>query len=313
MRSSFWTALFASLLASRAAGLAPAGKTSGGNTFYFAPSGSRVQQNGVNFELFALNGTLLHTFENVLSSNTKSTDSPKRRQNLDATQASATVNATAANFIDAFNASFVVPPNPTNFESQILFFGAGLDYHDPTTGEAVASLRAALQYGASFVSGGSFWSWALQLVLSPGPNADFVQFTPVGDNSTTYDVLEVGQRLDSFIVYDPVYTQEHPGYYWYNAGFAGIAGNGIPDDLYLEVGWETPPTVVKVSLEEEGVAQASDYPTGSLVFENITLSMTSEPPAVSWTTSVDSATDVQVKVDVDGAQNAQIELVFPDS
>ncbi|KAF7302410.1 hypothetical protein HMN09_00874800 [Mycena chlorophos] len=254
--------------------LTPAGTTSTGNPLYLVPGGSRIRQNGVNCEILASNGTLLHTFENVLSSQTKAGASPERRQNLDITQASVTVNATTANYIDAFNTSFVVPPNPTNFESQLLYFAAGQDYLDPTSGEIAYTIRAALQYGGSFEGGGPFWTWALQFIIAPGPYATYLQAVPAGDTNITYDVLEVGQRLDSFVVYDAPYAQENPGYYWYNCGFAGIAGNGIPDGLILQVGWETPVTVVKVSVEEEGVFQASDYPTGSLIFENINLTMT---------------------------------------
>lgn len=68
-----------------------------------------------------------------------------------------------------------------------------------------------------------------------------------------------------------------------------------------------------LELEEEGVFQASDYPAGSFVFEEVNLNLTTGPPTISWNTSVDPTTNVEVTVDIDGSENAQISIVFPSS
>ncbi|KAF7302429.1 hypothetical protein HMN09_00876800 [Mycena chlorophos] len=297
----------AALLVRAAVALTPEATTPAGHPIYFAPSGSRVKQNGVNLDVFAPNGTLIHTFANFISSTGKPQRAPQRRQSLSTTQASATVNITTTDFIQALNASVVVPPAPSTFDSQIVFVSAGVVSLDPTTGEPASILRSALQYGGSWAQGGPFYTYVIQLEL-PGPEPGYLQVSAIGGNATSQSI-EPGQTLDPYIVFDSELTEEEPGTYWYITGFANVGG-----DLSLEIGWETPPPMVIVELEEEGVTSASDYPTGSVVLQNINLNMTvSGPPEISWTTTVDPSADVQINVEQDGSQNAQIEFVFPDA
>nr|GAT55778.1 predicted protein [Mycena chlorophos] len=315
----------AALLVRAAVALTPEATTPAGHPIYFAPSGSRVKQNGVNLDVFAPNGTLIHTFANFISSTGKSKSAPQRRQSLSTIQASATVNVTTTDLIQALNASVrhpftlhlvntnlspsqvVVPPAPSTFDSQIVFVSAGIVTLDPTTGEPASILRSALQYGGSWAQGGPFYTYVIQLEL-PGPEPGYLQVSAIGGNATSQSI-EPGQTLDPYIVFDSVLTEEDPGTYWYITGFANVGG-----DLSLEIGWETPPPMVVVELEEEGVTSASDYPTGSVVLQNINLNMTtSGPPEISWTTTVDPSADVQINVEQDGSQNAQIEFVFPDA
>ncbi|KAJ7723393.1 hypothetical protein B0H16DRAFT_340956 [Mycena metata] len=211
-------------------------------------------------------------------------------------------DTTADNAIQSFNTTFVVPPLPTSFDSQIMFLSANIRPLD-VNGVPFGNLRAALQYGGSGIAGtGPFWTYALQLEV---PGEGFFQITIGGANIT----LDVGQRIDSFIVADPALAVEFPGDNWYIAGF-----DNIPDSPTIEVGWEVLPQVVALQLEEEGVSGPSDYPAGSFVFEQINLNLTTGPPAaLYWNTSGDPATDVQVKVDVEGSRDAQVSIIFPSA
>ncbi|KAJ6550463.1 hypothetical protein DFH09DRAFT_1168928 [Mycena vulgaris] len=297
--------LAAALLVQTTLALVPVGYAPSGLPVFVAPSGSRVKSSGRNMDVFAPNGTLIHTFEDVIPTNLKAKrqQTLARRQELSATEAYAQFNTTADNMIDSFNATFVVPHVPTSFDSQIIFLSANIQVLD-ANGVPFGNLRAALQYGGSFLSGtGPFWTYAVQLEL---PSDGYLQVINPGANIT----VEAGQSIDSFIVADPVLDAETEdlGIFWYIAGF-----DNVPDSPTLEIGWEVPPQLVALQLEEEGVSGASDYPAGSFVFEQINLNLTTGPPALYWNTSVDPTTDVQVKVDVDGSQDAQVSIVFPSA
>ncbi|KAF7295210.1 hypothetical protein MIND_01059800 [Mycena indigotica] len=296
------SAIAAALFATTALALTPAGHTPDGKPIYIAPSGSRVQQVNANMLVFAPNGSLIHTFENVIPKGARSKRAPSiinPRQDLSATQAYALLNTTTDNLIQSFNTTFVVPPAPTTFKSQIIFLSANIQVLDPTTGIPFGNLRAALQYGGSWVQGGSFWTFAIQLEIPP---AGFLQVTLIGADPT----LQVGQNIISTIVHDPELDSEEPGVFWYIAGFPNV-----PNSTTLEVGWQIPPSIVALELEEEGVLQSSDYPAGSFVFDQINLNLTNNTPPISWKTSVDPTTNVDIQVDVDGAENGKVSIIFP--
>ncbi|KAJ7781679.1 hypothetical protein B0H14DRAFT_2960818 [Mycena olivaceomarginata] len=263
--------LAAALLVQTTLALVPVGYAPSGLPVFVAPSGSRVRSSGRNMDVFAPNGTLIHTFKDVIPTNLKA----KRQQTLARRQES--------------------------FDSQIIFLSANIQVLD-ANGVPFGNLRAALQ--AVFLPDtGPFWTYAVQLEI---PGDGYLQVTNPGANVT----VEAGQSIDSFIVADPVLDAETEdlGIFWYIAGF-----DNVPDSPTLEIGWEVPPQLVALQLEEEGVSGASDYPAGSFVFEQINLNLTTGPPALYWSTSVDPTTDVQVKVDVDGSQDAQVSIVFPSA
>ncbi|KAF7365890.1 hypothetical protein MVEN_00464000 [Mycena venus] len=296
----FFRALAAALLAETTLALSPAAHTASGQPVFVAPSGSRVKPSGRNMEVFAPNGTLIHTFENVIPTNLKTkraSSQPIRRQDLSVTEAYAQFGPT--DVIQSFNTTFVVPPTPTTFESQIIFISANVQPLD-ANGVPFGNLRAALQYGGSWVQGGPFWTYAIQLEIPP---SGFLQVT---NSDNPNPGLDVGQRVISTLVHDTELID--PGIFWYIASF-----DNVPDAPVLEVGWQVPPQIAALELEEEGVFQASDYPAGSFVFEQVNLNLTTGPPTIAWNTSVDPTTNVEVTVDVDGSENAQISIVFPSS
>ncbi|KAF7295209.1 hypothetical protein MIND_01059700 [Mycena indigotica] len=114
-----------------------------------------------------------------------------------------------------------------------------------------------------------------------------------------------------YIVHNAEFNVETSGVFWYEVSLPAIS-----DAPTLEIGWEIPPSVVALELEQQGAFQPSDYPAGPLVFENfdpINIRMTNNlnTPPISRKTSVDSNPNVEVKVEVDGAENGRVSIVFP--
>ncbi|KAJ7056978.1 hypothetical protein C8F01DRAFT_1152927 [Mycena amicta] len=294
-------ALSAALVAQTALALVPVGHTPSGKPIFQAPPGSRVQQSSTNMDVFAPNGSLIHVFENVVPTLKKSPSTLARRQDLSATEAFTALGP--SDTIQSFNTSFFVPPKPTTFESQIMFLGAGVEPLDDD-GVPFAMVRAALQYGGSPVSGGPFWTVVINLEFLP--DGGFLEIFDPTVNTT----VQAGDHLATSVTFDPEGPQipGFPTLFWYIAAF-----DNLPDILTLEVGWEVPPQIASLRMEEEGVFQPTDYPTGSFVFEQVNLNLTTGFPSISWSTNVDPSTDVEVKVESDGSQNAQVAIVFPDS
>ncbi|KAJ7056941.1 hypothetical protein C8F01DRAFT_338812 [Mycena amicta] len=141
---SFLRALVAVLLSQIVFALVPVGHTPSGKPFFDAPAGSRVQQSGTSLEVFAPNGSLIHVFENAvpMPNGKKRASTLAGRQGFSATEAFFQIGP--SELIQSFNASFVVPPEPKTFESQILFFGPALESLDDT-GAPISWFRTALQ------------------------------------------------------------------------------------------------------------------------------------------------------------------------
>ncbi|KAJ7058529.1 hypothetical protein C8F01DRAFT_1085669 [Mycena amicta] len=264
------------LLAQTTLALVPVRHTTSGAPVFVGPSGSRLTQSGSNLEVFAPNGTLVHLFQDVIpnvKSKRASQPTLARRQVLSSTEAYVQLGPT--DVLQSFNATFVVPPAPTSFESQIMYFSANIQWFDEN-GALFANLRAALQYGGSFSQGGPFWTYALQLELLP--NNGFFEISAIGGNST----LDVGQRLDSVITQQT--DDSLPDIVFYSPSFPNL-----PNPFQFGVGLQSLPQIVALQMEEEGVTQDSDYPQGSLVFESVNVNLTSGAPTLSWNTSVDPA------------------------
>ncbi|KAF7329706.1 hypothetical protein MKEN_00233800 [Mycena kentingensis (nom. inval.)] len=291
----------AAFLADAAIALSPIGHTIGGAPLFLAPSGSFARQSGRNMNIFARNGSILHVFENVIpaSLTAKRDSAPARRQVLNVNEAFVKFDPDI--IVDSLNASFTVPAPPESFESQIIYFAQGVQALDPDTGIAFGMHRVALQYGGSFVQGGSFWTICTQLEFldEAGQPAGVLQIIP-----NESPIVQPGDRLATSIQFDDAFVED--GIFFYNAQWLGRP------DFSFEAGWEFPPRVAGFKLEEEGVEVASDYPK-EFMFENILLNLTTGIPDVHWQTTVDPASGIEWKVEKNGARNAEIAVVFPYS
>nr|GAT45995.1 predicted protein [Mycena chlorophos] len=307
--------LFIAVSASVASGLAPISHTSSGLPIYEAPSGSRVVQNGTDMVVFAPNGTRLHVFEDVVGGRTSTSTStltgtgPLRpRQTASVGQVFTTFGANDT--IQAFNATFVVPPPPTTFDDQFMYLSQGLMTLDDSGAPATffgAALQACLSFFLAFgPQGGPFYTAAAFLELIP--DAGYLIFTIA--NST--EQLNVGDTLGISATFQGVDTEQGVAgqFFTYNVGFAGPNAENLPQ--LVGIGQQVLPAVASFRVEEEGVEEPGDYPTGPLVFKDVRLQLTSGFPEVSWEVEGAEATDVMFEVVKDGAKDAEIKFVFPD-
>nr|GAT45860.1 predicted protein [Mycena chlorophos] len=285
--------------------LAPTSYTPYGRPIYEAPSGSRILQNGTDMVVFAPNGTQLHVFENVVGARTSTptgTGPLRARQTDTIGQVYTTLGANDT--LQAFNATFVVPPAPTTFDSQFMFLSQGITTLDDT-GAPAAFAGAALQYGGSFVQGGPFYIGAVFFEFLP--NGGYVVIS-LPDFSPQ---LNVSETVGISVTYQGI--QNDPGFlpfFEYNIIFTGSDADNLPQ---VEVGQQVLPAVVGFRVEEEGVTETSDYPEGPLVFKDVKVQLTTGFPKIDWEVEGASETGIDFEVVKGGSKDAEVKLVFPDS
>lgn len=91
----------------------------------------------------------------------------------------------------------------------------------------------------------------------------------------------------------------------YNAAFTNVDGTSLTIDGGEELAWAT------LTLEAYGVTEASDYPAGSTVFQNIGLELSSGVfPSISWSTTSDPADGITTTVNVGGSTDAEITITY---
>ncbi|KAF7319471.1 hypothetical protein HMN09_00285700 [Mycena chlorophos] len=285
--------------------LAPTSYTPSGRPIYEAPSGSRVLQNGTDMVVYAPNGTVLHVFENVVGARTSTptgTGPLRPRQTASVSQVYATMGANDT--LQALNASFVVPPPPTTFDSQFMFLSQGITTLDDT-GAPATFFGGALQYGGSLVQGGPFYTAAAFLEFLP--NGGYLTVTLIGPSAQ----LNVSDTAGISLTYGGIETfPGEPTFFDYNLVFTGPDADNLPQ---FGVGQQVLPAIVGFRVEEEGVSEPSDYPTGPLTFKDVQLELTTGfPKKLDWEIDGAAATGIDFKVVKGGSKNAEIKLIFPD-
>ncbi|KAK7018222.1 hypothetical protein R3P38DRAFT_2981826 [Favolaschia claudopus] len=293
----FFHALTAALLAQSALALVPIGRTASGRPMYVAPNGSRGVQVGNDLQLLAPNGTLLHTFANVVSGGSKRSSTLARRGDVNFIEASTPLTRTDT--LQAFNTSFVVPPIPAAFDSQLLYLNAAVLVSAGDSDVPFAEVRAVLQYGANAVQGGSYWSIGTQLELIPdggivaiSPSRDFDPLVQPGTEIVTSSTFnDVGDRFFRYLTQFPF----------------------IPGSPVLDFSFNSPALSVAIGLETVGVVKDTDYPAGSVSFKQTNLTLESGAPEMVWNVSgagTPSSGGPYLTVDVDGSTNAEFTVHF---
>nr|GAT45861.1 predicted protein [Mycena chlorophos] len=300
----FLQTLALALAASVVSGLEPTAYTASGKAIYTTPSGSRILQYGNNINLYAPNGTLLHVFEDAGGSG--GGGAPLRRQSDSSGQVFATFGAN--NTLQSFNGTFVVPPLPTTFESQIMLFGSGYTTLDET-GATFLFAGVALQYGASYAQGGPFYSGAAFAEV-PGLGEYLFVSRP---GSTAQ--LNVGDSVSVYMAFQGIVSvagKDGP-FYEYVTGFSGPNGDQLPN---LQITQQVDAQIIGWRAEVEGAEQPSDWPTGPLVFKDFTVELTTGfPPELNlnWEIEGSSALDVDFEVVNGDPTNVEIKMTFPDA
>ncbi|KAK7017739.1 hypothetical protein R3P38DRAFT_3360537 [Favolaschia claudopus] len=290
----FFHALTAVFLAQSALALVPIGRTASGRPMYVAPNGSRGVQVGNDLQLLAPNGTLLHTFTNVAK---RSSSTLERRGDVNFIEASTPLTRTDT--LQAFNTSFVVPPVPATFDSQLLYLNAAVLVSAGDSDVPFAEVRAVLQYGANAVQGGSYWSIGTQLELIPdggivaiSPSRDFDPLVQPGTEIVTSSTFnDVGDRFFRYLTQFPF----------------------IPGSPVLDFSFNSPALSVAIGLETVGVVKDGDYPAGSVNFKQTNLTLESGAPEMTWNVSgagTPASGGPYLTVDVDGSTNAEFTVHF---
>ncbi|KAF7289695.1 hypothetical protein HMN09_01332600 [Mycena chlorophos] len=296
--------------ASLALAHSPAGYTPSGTPIFPIPRDAHMEQSGNKFNIVAKNGTVIHVIESGGGSGS-SAPGPSKRQML-----SVAVDASASpafnDTLQAFNATFVVPPLPTTFESQLFFLTGGIVLVDDN-GPGLY-MAAGLQYGGTNLQGGPYWT--LAVILQGLPGTEFSQLTfgnVVANPGETYQFYTTIDNsmfpLDNFTWY--VVGINSPTDPEKDVSFIGLVSDLESDGVTIA------PIITMFRGQEEGVTQATDYPVGDMVFEDISVNLlgTGIPEGVTWGTSTNATMSpgLTVQVQTDGASDGKIAFGFPDS
>ncbi|KAK6966778.1 hypothetical protein R3P38DRAFT_3152305 [Favolaschia claudopus] len=276
--------------------LTPVGHSPSGKPMYVVPNKSRIQQVGRDLKVFAPNGTLLETFANVFPQRTgkRNPATFTRRQGLSNVAAFVPLNnSNAMDMLEAFNTTFTVPPSPTTFESQLLWFAASVVLPDEN-GVPMGELLRSDSHSRR-----PFWTIAAQFEWFPDAGG-LLQGSPIGFDPN----VDVGAAINTSIV--PIEEDFDPDLFWYQAGFYDDS-DAFPQ---LELGFTEPAITAVIGMEEEGALQSSDYPPEPFRFTKTNLTLGSGFPEIEWDVESDPTAGAYVTVDVDGSKNAEITLRF---
>nr|GAT45980.1 predicted protein [Mycena chlorophos] len=235
--------------------------TPSGKPIYEVPSGSLVLQNDTDMLVYAPNGTLLHVFG-------RQTQQPRHAANVDQVY----VNLGANDTLQSFNATFVVPPLPTTFDSQLIWFAQGIM---PFDASGRPNLGGALQYGRNSLETGP----SIRLSCSPGSLTTLSSPPLPSVGNTTY----MAEFINS------------------NGEIGAAIGLAQP----------VPPRTVAFRVEEAGVSKSSDYPAGPLVLKDVNVELTAGFSDVRWEFQGSPKTNLECEMVKDGSRDAEIKLHFP--
>ncbi|KAJ7739420.1 hypothetical protein DFH07DRAFT_778696 [Mycena maculata] len=191
---------------------------------------------------------------------------------------------TGSSPISSFKTTWTVPPVPATNHDQTLFLFNSIE---PNSGDAI--LQPVLQFGPSAAGGGSYWAVATWYL--------------VGDSTfyTTPVKTSAGATLDGIVTL----TSSSGSSYNYVSSFTNIAGTSLTATGSAELTWATE------TLEVYSVTEKSDFPTGSTVFKDIDLVLSSgAAPSVSWSAVSSTQDGISTSITVGGATNAEVTVTY---
>ncbi|KAJ7614898.1 hypothetical protein FB45DRAFT_1064530 [Roridomyces roridus] len=283
MRLGFLTlALFPIL--GLAGSVSPGGVQS--KTSYLVPSGSRITHVGDEIHVLDPDGTTVHPTPQISSRTPIS--SRQEESGYIAFAFWASPDQTS-NVIASFNTTWTVPPDPETSNGQLVY------YFNSINQQAGAStiIQPVLQWGVSPAGGGDYWSVASWYLFNGSEIECFT--TPVRVNAG--DVLHANIELTS--------TTAGTAYN-YTVEFSNVPGTTLHVENAVEAY-----TAALETLEAYGVTSASDYPTGTTVFEDIQMRMQDgSVPSLMWGIQNDEADGISMVIDKDGAEGGRLTLVY---
>ncbi|KAF8319995.1 hypothetical protein DL93DRAFT_2074321 [Clavulina sp. PMI_390] len=264
--------------------LTPFGEYAAENV-HAVPAGGSIAHVGTDIHLLDAKGSLVHAaaFDSTVSVRA----AKKTARAVDPWVTGWTAYAYWYNTgaaINAFSTTWTVPATPAVNSGQTVFLFNSIE---PASGNAI--LQPVLQWGGSAAGGGAYWAIATWYVT--GSNAYY---------TTPYSV-SVGQSLVGIINL----TSSSGSSYNYLSEFSNIpAAGALALTGSAQLVWATE------TLEAYGITQVGNYPSGSTVFSGINISTTSGTPAVTWSTSSDTADGVTATVNTQGATNAVVTIKY---
>lgn len=190
------------------------------------------------------------------------------------------------NLLQSFEATWIVPPAPVNASGQTIFLFNGIQ----NVGSGYGILQPVLQWGASAIGGGPFWSVASWYVQSDQQaiHTPFVQVNP-------------GDRLTGVMKL----VKEAGGLYNYTCEFKGIPQTRRTVEKILPLIW------CNHALEAYNTSDCNDFPPiDKTTFGTIV--MKTKTGTIPLWTPVDNIVQCGQHCDIpnNGSHNASIDLFY---
>ncbi|KAF7289692.1 hypothetical protein HMN09_01332300 [Mycena chlorophos] len=184
--------------------------------------------------------------------------------------------------------------------AQLLFLTAGVVLVDDD-GTSVY-MSAGLQYGGTNAQGGPYYTPTL--LLQDLPSTQFTQISYGNYPVNPGDTLQISATLDNIV---PM-----PGINWYELEISSPTNSQLDISYLARVNASTP-VIAMFRVQEEGVNPgAGEYPTGDVVFEDVSVNSTTGVAGVEWMTRPNATLGSGITVEVQ-SDDAQIMFVFPHS
>ncbi len=180
---------------------------------------------------------------------------------------------TTGNPVSQFVTTWTVPPVPDDQSSQLLYLFNGMQ-----TADGQIIVQPVLQWGDHGPDNdgvnrtGPFWTAASWLVGGPDGSASHSHHVPVNPGDILVGVI--------------VLTNQSPNGFVYSCGFQGLADTQFSTDAMAELVWCVE-TLEAYELQGNqnppyDLNNASEYPAGSVIFTDITITTNAPGPSGQW-------------------------------
>lgn len=259
---------------------------------HFVPEGARVEHSEEAIHIISSGGSIIHTAPTAKNTRRDSAEIFSRAYTDGYAAYSYWGPNPNTSVIANFSTSWIVPDVPAKADGQLLYVFNALV---PTSLDTI--LQPVLQFGVSSAGGGSYWavgSWYVN-----GPEVYYSTLYPVSPGQAISGVMTLqGNKTSS----------TGKVQYSYNSVFSGIASTSmtINSNELLTYAYE--------ALEIYTTSGATDLPTGKTTLKSINIvDQNGQHPTVNWTPVSNTAEGFGVTVVTNGANNGEIDLVYPSS
>ncbi|PPQ68674.1 hypothetical protein CVT26_002957 [Gymnopilus dilepis] len=269
----------------------PAGLVPKSNV-HAVPEGARVHQSPSEVQIIASNGTVIHSrpFTKSAGPLKKPPSSNLARRTLQSGYvAYAYWENTGSQPIAFFGTNWNVPPTPSSWDGQLLYWFNGL-----VPGDFNGILQPVLQYGTSPAGGGQYYaiaSWWL-----------------IGNNVYHSSIQQVspGTALEGHMALTGISTSGGVTTYSYSSYFPGYSTPSISASTTGVLNW------AYEALEIYTTASTSDLPSGStdLTAVDIKFNDNSHLSTIPWTAISDTTDGISMSVISNSGTNGHLRITY---